>query len=307
MAVGSCSFISATGMSLLGRRFDVNHLVARIFYALVSRTLDIHIDVEGGENLDARPAILVCNHQSMLDVFIVGKLMPKQTAIMSKRSLQFTPLGPFMMMSGAIFIDRGNNTRAIRSLEAAAEVMRQLRVSLWMFPEGTRHSGEVPDLLPFKKGGFHLAIQSGLPIIPIVTENYWRLYRKGVFETGRIKVRVLPAIPTTGLTPADVPALITRVRDQMLAALREISVEVPSSGSTVIPRDLLKPTVSTREAVTPSPTPQAVISALHEANRGSSVSIASSTESSPSRIGMSDTGGETEEDEGMILVGRPAA
>lgn len=73
MAVGSCSFISATGMSLFGSRFDVNHLVARIFYALVSRSLDIHIDVEGAENLDARPGILVCNHQSMLDVFVIGK------------------------------------------------------------------------------------------------------------------------------------------------------------------------------------------------------------------------------------------
>lgn len=115
--------------------------------------------------------------------------MPKQTSIMSKKSLQYTPLGPFMTMSGAIFVDRGNNTRAIESLNAAGALMRMRRISLWMFPEGTRTSNEVPDMLPLKKGGFHLAIQSQLPIIPIVTENYWRLYHKGVFDSGVIKVR----------------------------------------------------------------------------------------------------------------------
>ena len=117
------------------------------------------------------------------------RLMPKQTSIMSKKSLQFTPLGPFMTLSGAIFIDRSNSTDAVRSLNAAGQQMKRLGTSLWMFPEGTRHSQEIPDLLPFKKGGFHLAVQAGIPIVPIVTENYWGIYRKNVFGEGRIKVR----------------------------------------------------------------------------------------------------------------------
>lgn len=120
---------------------------------------------------------------------VFHRLMPKRTSIMSKKSLQFTPLGPFMTLSGAIFVDRGNNARALRSLEAASEKMRTMRISLWMFPEGTRRSAEVPDILPLKKGGFHLAIQAGIPIVPIVTENYWRLYRPGWFEPGTLRVR----------------------------------------------------------------------------------------------------------------------
>jgi lysophosphatidate acyltransferase len=108
---------------------------------------------------------------------------------MSKKSLQYTPLGPFMTMSGAIFIDRGNSTRAKRSLDAAVNVMRTLRVSLWMFPEGTRHNSPNPDLLPFKKGGFHLAVQSGLPIIPIVIENYFHLYHTNEFHSGVVHIR----------------------------------------------------------------------------------------------------------------------
>lgn len=94
-----------------------------------------------------------------------------------------------MYMSGAIFIDRGNSSKAHKSLEAAGEEMKREGISLMMYPEGTRHIEEVPTLLPFKKGAFHLAVQAGLPITPVVCENYWRLYHKGVFGTGVIKVR----------------------------------------------------------------------------------------------------------------------
>lgn len=115
--------------------------------------------------------------------------MPKQTAIMAKKSLQFTPLGPFMTLSGAIFIDRGNSARAYRSIDAAGEKMKQERTSLWIFPEGTRHLSREPDMLPLKKGGFHLALNAGIPITPIVTENYWHMYHKGIFGSGTITVR----------------------------------------------------------------------------------------------------------------------
>ena len=164
---------------------------------------------------------------------------------MAKRELQWSPLGPWMYMSGAIFIDRGNSTNAHQSLEAAGEEMKREGISLMMYPEGTRHNEEMPTLLPFKKGAFHLAIQAGLPVTPIVCENYWRLYHKGVFGTGVIKVRgqspLLPLVPrnslsaavlpptcTTGLTVADVADLTTRTREQMLVALRDISAKVES-------------------------------------------------------------------------------
>jgi lysophosphatidate acyltransferase len=115
--------------------------------------------------------------------------MPKGTSILSKKQLRFSPVGPFMMLSGAIFIDRGNNEKAIRSLKSATDLMKQLNVSIWMYPEGTRHLGPEAEMLPFKKGGFHMAVQAGLPIIPIVTQNYWHIYHEGHLGTGTIKVR----------------------------------------------------------------------------------------------------------------------
>ena len=98
-------------------------------------------------------------------------------------------LGQFMTFSGAVFVDRGNNAKAIRSLAAAGEAMRERATSLWLFPEGTRSMREHHDMLPFKKGAFHLAVQAGVPIVPVICENYWRLYRKGVFESGTLKIK----------------------------------------------------------------------------------------------------------------------
>jgi lysophosphatidate acyltransferase len=261
--------------------------------------------------------------------------MPYRTSIMSKKSLRFTPLGPFMLMSGAIFIDRGNSTRAKRSLDAAVNMMRTLRVSLWMYPEGTRHSSATPDLLPFKKGGFHLAVQAGIPIVPIVVENYWHLYRKNYFGSGVVHVRgmpatlmffhrltrlsvVLPPISTTGMTAADVPALADLVRDQMLAALIDISkpVVTPAPAKSIAPPNpasmssvaaVVSDVVSDHTTAMPEDhvfeDKPVVLSETKTAATSSKESLASSAFEG---VTGSENGTETEEDdEGMVLVGRP--
>ncbi|KAJ7129175.1 1-acylglycerol-3-phosphate O-acyltransferase [Mycena epipterygia] len=326
--VGAVGFVAtlgslyAVGLSLVGRRFDVNYVVARTFYAFAGTILGFRIEVEGEEWLQdsndggARPAVIMVNHQSMLDLIPVGRLMPRRTSIMSKKSLQFTPLGPFMTMSGAIFIDRGNSTHALKSLDVAVNMMRSLRVSLWMYPEGTRHNSEVSELLPFKKGGFHLAVQSGLPIVPVVVENYWHLYHKDVFESGVIHARVLPPIPTAGLTATDIPALVTRVRDQMLTALIEISTKspvTPSSAKPIAPPDpasissvaaVVSDVVNEHaEAMPEDATFEAKPAAAVVPGSASRESLAGSAFEG---VAGSENGTETEEDDGMVLVGRPA-
>jgi lysophosphatidate acyltransferase len=92
-----------------------------------------------------------------------------------------------------VFIDRSNNTDAVRSLQAAGEEIKKQQASIWVFPEGTRTSRPYHDLRPFKKGAFHLAIQAGIPLVPVVVENYWRFYHKGHFNTGTVKVRGMTA------------------------------------------------------------------------------------------------------------------
>jgi lysophosphatidate acyltransferase len=167
--------------------------------------------------------------------------MPKHASILAKKELKYMPcLGQFMLLSGAIFIDRGNSTQALQSMSNAGQTMKNRGTSIWVFPEGTRSNIKDKTLLPFKKGAFHLAVQSGVPIIPVVCENYWHLYHTGCFESGKLRIRgkhfkfrwqpradtrllVLPPVKTEGKTAADVGALAESVREQMVAALRDIS------------------------------------------------------------------------------------
>jgi len=299
-AVGLSSGITAFVMTVAGMKYDVNHVVASTFYWIASRTLNITVEMEGEENLETRPALMIGNHQSMVDILWLGRMFPKQASIMAKKSIKWNPiLGLFMTLSGTVFVDRGNSAKAHRSLEAAGEGMKARRTSLFIFPEGTRHSEEVPDLLPFKKGAFHLAIKGGIPIVPVVCENYWRLYHKGLFGTGTIKVKVLPPIPTAGLSIEDVSALATRVRDQMLTTLREISVTVPSEKPPLT--EVLGDAASTEG----TPTPTIPSEPTHRVEPSEPVDVASTTSSRVLQKDGSENGTETEEDEGMVLVGHP--
>jgi lysophosphatidate acyltransferase len=139
-----------------------------------------------------RPAVFIGNHQTELDVLMLGCIFPKYCSVTAKRSLQRLPvLGWFMTVSGSVFIDRTNSTSARSAMAGAAEEMQKHKQSVYMFPEGTRSYSKEPMLLPFKKGAFHLAVQAGVPIVPVVVANYSNvLYVKGFrFVSGTIPVK----------------------------------------------------------------------------------------------------------------------
>jgi len=103
---------------------------------------------------------------------------------------------------------------------------------------------DTADLLPFKKGAFHLAIQSGLPILPIVSAGYNHIYdsAKRSFPGGELEIRILEPIPTTGMTADDVNDLMERTRAVMLTNLKEMDVSSsPVSSGPSLPVDELKP------------------------------------------------------------------
>jgi len=206
--VGICA---SAPLALLGRRYDTNYIGSRAFYATFSRLSGLRVVVEGEEHLKTRPCVLLGNHQSMLDLLVVGRctsspvlpcqcsdlldsMFPRGTRMMSKQSLKYVPiLGQFMQAGGAVFINRGNNADAVRSLQNAGEEIKRCNTSIWVFPEGTRTSRPYHDLRTFKKGAFHLAIQAGLPLVPVVAENYWNLYHQGHSESGTFKVKGVTA------------------------------------------------------------------------------------------------------------------
>jgi lysophosphatidate acyltransferase len=120
-----------------------------------------------------RPAVFIGNHQTELDVLMLGCIFPKYCSVTAKSSLKTFPfLGWFMALSGTVFIDRKNSSSAREAMAGAADEIRRKRQSVYMFPEGTRSYYEEPGLLPFKKGAFHLAVQAKVPIVPVVVANY---------------------------------------------------------------------------------------------------------------------------------------
>ncbi|KAG0004585.1 1-acylglycerol-3-phosphate O-acyltransferase [Modicella reniformis] len=223
MSVVGC--IISIVCAILNKRHIINYVVARVFNILASHPCGVTVRVVGQENLETYPAIVVCNHQSSMDMMVLGRCFPKHCVVMAKKELLYFPfLGIFMKLSNAIFIDRKNHKKAIESTTQAVADMKKHNSGIWVFPEGTRARLDTADLLPFKKGAFHLAIQSQQPILPIVAEGYSHIYdsSKRSFPGGELEIRVLEPIPTTGLTADDVNDLMEKTRNLMLKHLKEM-------------------------------------------------------------------------------------
>lgn len=151
------------------------------------------VEGDGAEILDkVRPAVIVGNHQTELDILMLGTVFPKGCSVTAKKSLAKTPfLGWFMLLSGTVFIDRADRAQAMKAFEGAAKVMKSRQQDVFMFPEGTRSYSAEPMLLPFKKGAFHMAVQAQVPIIPTVTENYSYILnvKNKRFNSGKARIR----------------------------------------------------------------------------------------------------------------------
>lgn len=171
------------------------------------------VTVRGGEQLDPdRNYVFVSNHRSYLDTATLFFFAGRKMGLVAKRELLKVPVfGQGMNFVNIIAIDRSNPERAMRSMEKARQVMAG-GCSFGVFVEGTR---AMPgELLPFKKGAFHLALQTNSPIIPVAIKNTdWMMgKRTGVAFAGEIEMVLLPPIETSGLGADGIPELIRATR-----------------------------------------------------------------------------------------------
>ncbi len=168
---------------------------AKAFKILGLYTTGVKFDIldNGHEILNSnRPVVIIVNHQTELDVLLLGWIWPKHCSVTAKKSLRNIPfLGWFMILSGTIFIDRVDRSQAMKAFEGAAKAMKEKKQSVLIFPEGTRSYSTEPMLLPFKKGAFHLAVQAGVPIVAVVAENYSHVLNVKArrFNSGTIRVK----------------------------------------------------------------------------------------------------------------------
>jgi len=226
-------FLASMMLRCVGQAGLGQWTTARAFKYIMYLATGVSFEVEDPEQeLRIRPAVFVGNHQTELDVLLLGAVFPPYTSVTSKSSLKWTPiLGQFMWASKTVFIDRANSASARQTFNSAANEISGARQSVFIFAEGTRSYSLTPMLLPFKKGAFHLAIKAQVPVIPIACENYAHIlvlrggWKKWKFESGTVKVRVLRRVDTQGLDPAAVDGIAKDVRERMLSTIEEMGKE----------------------------------------------------------------------------------
>lgn len=152
----------------LCRRGEVYYWATQSWSRAILRASGVRLITSGLDGVDwAAPQILVSNHTSYYDVFALSAVLPKPFAFVGKKELNRIPFfGTAWRAAGHISIDRSDRESAVASLRAAGEKLRRERGTVVIFPEGTRGPGG--SLLPFKKGVFALAAESGVPLLPTV-------------------------------------------------------------------------------------------------------------------------------------------
>jgi len=182
----------------------------------------IRLNATGEEHLwSQRPAIFIFNHQSILDGFIVMKLLRQDVTGVAKKEVASQPgFGQFAKFAGMAFVDRANTGKAVDALAPVVEKLNQ-GYSIAISPEGTR--SPTPRVAPFKKGAFHMAIQGRVPIIPIVIRNAGELFWRGstFMRTGTIDVAVLPPISVTDWKRNELSERVEEVRELFVATLAD--------------------------------------------------------------------------------------
>ncbi len=203
--------------SLFDRRGRLQHWCASTWSRMIARTALLDVRVRGAEHLRAGESyVFLSTHQSWMDIPVMLGYLPCQLRIAAKREVFLIPfLGWHMRRSGQIPINRGSTAESVESLRRAARLLGG-GVSAFLFPEGTRTRDG--SLQPLKKGGFRLAIESGLAVVPVTITGTRRAMPRGsmILRAGPVEMHIDPPIPTAHLAEADLPALIEQVRDAML-------------------------------------------------------------------------------------------
>ena len=199
-----------------------SRLCARVYGFFGLPIIGLKVRVNHTENFPTdRPFVVVCNHQSNWDLFVVGQAVPERTVSIGKKSLKWIPLfGQLYWLAGNVLIDRGNHKKAMESMEITKRALREKHTNMWFFAEGTRNHGK--NMLPFKKGGFVTAIHAGVPIVPVCVGPYLEGFSLGKFDNGTVNINILPAVETSDLTEEDATVIMQQCREQMLDVLKRL-------------------------------------------------------------------------------------
>jgi len=230
--MSSCAFL----FPLISPGENKVHKIANLWARMLLWLTNTRVDVIGKENvLMEKPQIFMANHQSDFDILIVLAYIPGQFRWIAKKELFKIPVfGKAMRNAGYIEIDRQNHEKALKSLDEAAQKIREGK-SVVTFPEGTRsRDGKIR---PFKQGMFHLAIQAGVPIVPISIIGAHEIMPKRTLKLkpGRITMVIDRPVDVSGYTLETRSELIEKIR-QIIVGNFESQAEPHTDTSAEAPR-----------------------------------------------------------------------
>ncbi len=215
---------------LVGRLFDrdpVRRATGRLFRKLGVMLTRInplwHVNMKGSLGVNSQaPYVVVSNHQSLVDIPVLCHL-PWDLKWLAKRELFSLPVvGRMLKLAGDIPVDRGNPRDAIKTIRRARSYLK-MNCSVMVFAEGSRSvDGTVQ---PFLQGAFRLAIEAGVPILPVVVNGTSNCLPKNSWQFGRargIQIELLAPVSTQGLKRRDAELLANAVRSKIVERLEEI-------------------------------------------------------------------------------------
>ncbi|CAM5220273.1 1-acylglycerol-3-phosphate O-acyltransferase [Alishewanella longhuensis] len=194
------------------------------WYGKVSWILGIEVEIRRDPAIQVgEPYVYIANHQNNLDLFTLsGSVLPR-TVTIGKKSLKYIPFfGQLYWLSGNFLIDRDDKTKALNTMLAAAERIANQKISVWMFPEGTRSYGR--GLLPFKMGAFHIALEANVPLVPVCMSTTHQQFKLNRWNNGKVIIQMLAPVNLT--KEHNIRQFAKDLRTQMAAQISELDVEL---------------------------------------------------------------------------------
>lgn len=209
----------------LAKPFHRNNVsVVAGVYGAMHRILGVTLEVRRHPSIDINSQyVYVGNHQNTYDLFTISSGVQPNTVSVGKKSLKWIPFfGWIYWLSGNILIDRKNSSRAANTISDAADKINSRKISVWMFPEGTRSYGK--GLLPFKTGAFRTAEQANVDIVPVcmTSTNHIKLNR---WNNGKVIIELMAPVPIKGEQKQGIRALTNHTHALMKAKIDDLDRE----------------------------------------------------------------------------------